>query len=103
MFILYFIKVISGDLLCVCGLIDQLSLVGCCHSDEMEDGDSHLFFGGSVPGDGSSSLQIPGAALREVGRLSRYQYIFLFSLPAVNCSLLESISSFTVNCRLNLC
>lgn len=37
-------------------------VVGGCHSDEMEDGDSHLSFGGSVPGGGSSSLQIPGAA-----------------------------------------
>ena len=35
----------------------------------MEDGVSHLFPGGSVPGDGGSSLQIPGAASREVGTL----------------------------------
>uniref|UniRef100_A0A3Q3IZN8 Potassium channel domain-containing protein n=1 Tax=Monopterus albus TaxID=43700 RepID=A0A3Q3IZN8_MONAL len=30
-----------------------------------EDGDSHFSFGGSVPGDGSSSLQSSGAASRE--------------------------------------
>lgn len=45
------------------------SVAGGCHGDEMEDGDCHLSFGGSVPGDGSSSFQIAGAASREVGRL----------------------------------
>lgn len=40
----------------------SLSVVGGCYSDEKEDGDSHLSFGGSVPGDGSSSLPVPGEA-----------------------------------------
>lgn len=39
---------------------------GFCNSDEKEEGVCHLFIGGAVPGDGGSSLQVPGAASWEV-------------------------------------
>ena len=52
------------------GWLISWSVVGGCHSDEMEDGVRPLSFGGSLPGDGSGRLQIPGAASREVGRLN---------------------------------
>lgn len=46
----------SKDFLYLGGLIMSWNVVGGCHSDEEEDGDSHLSFGGPVPGDGGGCL-----------------------------------------------
>lgn len=107
------------------GWLISWNVVGGCHSHEMEDGDSHLPFGGSVLGDGSSSLQISGAASWEVGRfnvsavclphcqksppptypsnhLPPILLFLIFSLLAVNCSPLSGIASVplkTAGCK----
>ncbi|KAF3832494.1 hypothetical protein F7725_026159 [Dissostichus mawsoni] len=64
-----------------------------CHSDEMEDGDGHLSFGGPVPGDGSSSLQIleqPHESAQRLAILTQ-KLEFLSTHSCVNQSQLEEL------------
>lgn len=62
------------------------SIIGGCHSDEKEDGDSNLSFGGFVPGDGSCCLQVIGAASWEVGNTIDEKKYSVFKAAQVGCS-----------------